>query len=200
MIKIDFDKFNEAGLKDILKQFEKEDLPVDSVEATNKAKRDMGFLVKSATFIFKSGQKLLLKAKAGGSIFQVKLNSKVMPIKNVDDLDKAVKEVVKYVQNNEEKYLKQKAKRIEDLQKVKVKLPTDKKAGSVSVARQIETYQSSLEQLNTSNDAIKRQLETVTETETANQARIDALNKELGQILDDNEVLRAKINQLKEAA
>ena len=189
MIKIDFDKFNEAGLKGILKQFEKENLPVESVEATNKAKRELGFLVKSATFNFESGQKLLLKAKAGGSIFQVKLNGRVMPVKNADNLEKGVKEVVQYVKKNEGTFLKQRAKRIEALQKVKIRLPKDK-SGSVSVERQIESYTSSLDQLKIANDAISRQMEEVNNVASTYQAKVEALNKELGQILDSNELLR----------
>jgi vacuolar-type H+-ATPase subunit I/STV1 len=199
MIKIDFDKFNEAGLKDILKQFGKADLPVEKVDATNKAKREMGFLVKSATFNFESGQKLLLKAKAGGSIFQVRLNGKVIPIKNADDLEKGVKEVVQYVKKNEVTYLKQRAKRIEALQKVKIKLPKNK-TGSVSIERQIESYNSSLDQLKISNDAIGGQIEEANNVAINYQSKIEALNKELSQILDSIELLRSQINKYKEAA
>ena len=123
MISIDFDNFTEKGLKKVITTFEKQSLPVASVDATNRPKRESGFSVKAATLHFESGQKLLLKAKANGSVFQVKLNNKVLPIKNVDDLKKAVSEVIAFVKINEPKFLKQKANREALKEKPLPKLP-----------------------------------------------------------------------------
>ena len=140
MINIDLDKFNKIGLKQIIARIEKEGLKITEVEADNKAKRESGFQVKTATLVFESGQKLILKAKAGGSIYQVRLNNKVVPIKHYDDLDKAVLEIINYVQVNEKNYLKQKEKQ---LARQKVTIPKIKPV-STSVAEQIDTLKAAL--------------------------------------------------------
>lgn len=137
MIQLDFEKFNKIGLKPILKKIEKEGLTVSDVQGDNKAKRESGFQVKTATLTFESGQKLVLKAKAGGSIYQVRLNNKVLPIKHYDDLDKAILEIIDYVQANEKTYQKQKERQAA---RQKVTIPKVKPV-STSLADQINQFQ-----------------------------------------------------------
>jgi len=195
-ITIDFEKFNKVGLKPILKKFEKEGLMVGEVEATDKAKRESGFLVKQALINFESGQKLLVKAKAGGGIFQVKLNNKVLAIKNVDDLDKAVREIIDYVNDNEKNYLKQKEKQ---LAQIKVKVPKIK-AVNTSVAEQITRLQSSLAEISAANEAVRAQ---VVEAETVNTQKsdaVEALNREYQNLVAVGNALQTEYDQLKEAA
>ena len=94
----------ESSLKPIAKNFDKWQCTVASITATNKAKRESAFLIKDFTFVFKDGQKLLIRVKADGTVFQPKLNNKVVPIRHVDDIDKAVIELVDYVQGNAKAY------------------------------------------------------------------------------------------------
>jgi hypothetical protein len=110
-VRLDFEKLTEAGLKPVVRKIEKHGLTVASIKATNKAKRMSGYLTKSVIFVFDTGQQLEVLVKADGTVFQVKLNRKVVPIKAVSNIDKAIVELVDAVQDNERKYLKAKKRR-----------------------------------------------------------------------------------------
>jgi len=196
MIKIDFDKFNEIGLKPIVTAFEKAGLPVASVDGTNIPKRESGFQCKSATITFKSEQKLFVKAKANGSIFQVKLNNKVIPIKYVDDLDKAVKEVIAFVEKNEVAFLTRKQKALE---KLKIKVPTIKSVRT-SVVKQTEELTSALETLQEAIAAAEAEKDGINEALADKRATAEDLKKQLDAETAKTETLQAELDRLQEAA
>jgi len=196
MINIDFEKFNKVGLKPILDKFEKASLPVADVEADNKAKRESGFQVKTAIINFESGQKLTVKAKAGGSIFQVKLNAKVLAIKNVNDLDKAVQEVVDYVIANDKNYQKQKEKQ---LARQKVIVPKIKVANA-SVAEQITQYQTTLDETKAAAGELNVQISDVILAGSTRDMEAAVLENELNDLVATGEVLQNEYDQLKEVA
>jgi hypothetical protein len=196
MIHIDFEKFNKAGLKPILDKFEKAALPIASVDADNKAKRESGFQVKTAIINFESGQKLQVKAKAGGSIFQVKLNSKVLAIKYVDDLDKAIQEVIDYVKENEKSYQKQKEKQ---LARQKVNVPKIKPA-NVSVSEQITQFQTAIDETKAADDSLNEQIAEAENSKTEKSTVVTTLETELSGLVATGENLQAEYDQLKEVA
>lgn len=196
MVDIDFDHFDENGLKPIIKEFEKVDLPVSRVEATNKPKRESGFLCKSATLFFESGQKLFMKAKANGSIFQVKLNNKAIPIKHVDDVPKAVKEVVAFVKKNEKRYLKNQRKQLAK-KKLKIRKPTPVRT---SVKKQTEELTASLEELSADVAELETQKATLDESLTDKRATVEDLRTQLDTETAKTEELQAELDRLKEAA
>lgn len=181
---IDFEKFDKAGLKPVLKKFETAGIPVEDVEATNKAKRESGFLMKTATLVFASGQKITVKIKAGGGVFQVKLNSKVIPIKSVDDIAKAVDEVITYVKANEPAFAKAKEKNAGI-----VKIPK-LKAVNTSTAAQIDTVTATVAQLKGTNENI------MAET-TAQAGQVTTLQSQLASLetqLKDEQAKTVKLN------
>lgn len=196
MIHIDFEKFNKVGLKPVLEKFEKAGLPVSDVEADNKAKRESGFQVKAATINFESGQKLLLKAKAGGSIFQVKLNNKVLAIKHVEDLDKAIQEVVDYVKENEKNYQKQREKQ---LARQKVLVPKVKPANA-SVAEQITQFQGAIDEATAASGELDTQIFDIAEAHNKKLAEAQALETELAGLVATGDALQTEYDQLKEVA
>jgi glucan-binding YG repeat protein len=116
-LRIDYVNFHEKMLDPIVKAFGNNKLAVVNVKASNMAKRENGVAIKEAQFEFKSGQKLVLKVKADGGVFQVKLNGKVLPVKEVFDIDAAFKEIVKMAKQNEAAYLAQKEKQQEQAAK-----------------------------------------------------------------------------------
>lgn len=196
MISIDFKNFNEKGLKKVMAAFEKQDLPIKTVEATNRPKRESGFQTKAATFFFESGQKLLLKAKVNGSIFQVKLNNKAIPIKHVDNLKKAVAEVITFVKKNEAKFLKQQGKR---LAKKKIAMPKLKPA-TTSAKKQLAEVTSAL-------DAIKGETVDLEAEKQEFNTQIEGKNSELSDLREKlasenarTETLQAELDGLREAA
>ena len=89
-VRLPFEKLTEQNLRPIIKKMEKWGLKVASVDVPNCACRESGFLLKDVTFIFEDGQKMLVRVKSDGTVFQVKLNKKVVPIRHVDDMDKAI--------------------------------------------------------------------------------------------------------------
>lgn len=196
MIHIDFEKFNKLGLKPVLEKFEKASLPVATVEADNKAKRESGFQVKTAIINFESGQKLLVKTKAGGSIFQVKLNNKVLAIKHVDDLDKAIQEVVDYVKENEKNYQKQRDKQ---LAKQKIKVPTIK-VGNTSVAEQIAQYSTAIEDTTAANLELDVQINDIALARQPKDAEMMALKGDLKTLQTKGDELQKEYDELREAA
>lgn len=150
-IKLDFENLTKAGLKKLLKVFEKQQCPVASVDAPNKSKRESGMLTKSFTLTFEDGQSLQIRVKADGTVYQVRLNNKVMPIKHVDDLDKAVTEMIDYVQDNAKAYERAKIQR----EKRKIRVP--KPAVLTSRKEKIAQTKEELDQLDASNTALEQQ-------------------------------------------
>lgn len=106
----DFAKFDVQGVEPIKKSFERAGMVVVDVEASNRAARKAGYQVKEATFFFGDGQRVTMSLKndgdGSGDIYQVKLNNRVVPVKNVDDMDKAVAEVAQMAGANSAAFLK----------------------------------------------------------------------------------------------
>lgn len=196
MLTIDFEKFNKAGLKQVLDKIEKAGLPIAGVDADNKAKRESGFQIKTAVVNFESGQKLQVKAKAGGSIFQVKLNGKVLAIKHAEDLDKAVQEVIEYAKANEKNYQKQREKQ---LARQKVTVPKIKTA-NVSVAEQITQFQTTIDETTAADESLNEQIAEVEKSRNEKSDLVTALDAELSGLVATGENLQAEYDQLKEVA
>jgi hypothetical protein len=194
-LKIDFEKFNEAGLKPVLTAFKRAGLPVSEVSGTNRAKRESGFLTKTVTFLMKSGQKLIVKAKAGGGIYQVKLNSKVLPIKAVDNMDKALKEVIRHTKANEEKYKKAKAKRDAKLKDKKIPLPKLKPVNT-SVKARITEQEGLIADLTEDNTALTAERDVAAGTVDTKQGALDGINAQITEETDRSEGLQGTIDNL----
>ena len=106
---LDFDKLDKKGLKSLVDRFKRRKRPVSDIETNNRAKRANGVLQKQFTLTFEDGQKLTFAIKSDGTIFQVKLNNKVMPLRNTTDMTKAVEELVNAMLANSSAYEKAKA-------------------------------------------------------------------------------------------
>ena len=203
MRKISFVNFNPKGLKPLVDQLKKKhELRVVDVTATNMPKREDGFQIKAATFTFESGQKLAIKIKANGSIFQVRLNGKVVPVKNSEDLHvpknfkAAVKEMAVFVKKNEAGYTKQKQKRLGKATGSGKK----QKSVSVSVSKQLYLKKTLLEELEGETQELEGDLEKGRYGIDNGQTTQSSLKGELETEQRRNESLRAEINELLEAA
>lgn len=112
-IAFDFDNFTEQGLRKVALEFAKNDTPVIqgddggyTITATNKIKRTQGMPTKSAQFHFEDGQSATLVVNNEGSVFQVKLNTKIIPITNVGSFTKSIKEISNKVKANSKTFSK----------------------------------------------------------------------------------------------
>lgn len=194
-VRLPFDKLTESGLKPIVKKFEKWGLKVASIDSTNRQKRESGMLLKDAVFIFDDGQKMLVRVKSDGTVFQVKLNNKVVPIKNIDDMDKAVVEMVDYVQDNAKAYERAKIQR-EKRRKLNIQPPR------VVTTRQekIAAAKQSLSELSSANSELEKQNNELSISIAGKQAQWDSLYKELEQETAITKELEREIANLEKAA
>lgn len=162
-VRLPFEKLTEQNLRPTIKKMEKWGLKVASVEAPNRARRESGFLLKDVTFVFEDGQKMLVRVKSDGTVFQVKLNKKVVPIRHVDDMDKAIIEMVDYVQENAKAYERAKLQR-ERRRRLHIEPPP-----IVTNRREkIERAKAELAELSTANEGLQAQ---ISENETALQSK-----------------------------
>lgn len=190
-VRLDFDKITEKGLTPVLKLFQKHSVPVMKVEATNKSKRESGFLLKDVSLYFDDGQKVLIRIKADGTVFQVKLNNKVVPIRHVDDMGKAVVEVCDYVDGNRKKFSaaklqREKRKKLDlDIQPVRTSRAEkidQMQAALAEVQGEVSTGQQSLDEKSTaleSNKTSLAELESLLAAEVEKTGQLEAELKEL---------------------
>ena len=84
----------DATSKAVAKLFAQAGTPVVSHFIDEKTKRVAGISTRSMTLSFADSQSITLAVKQSGDIYEVKMNNKLLPIKNQDDHKKAIKEMV----------------------------------------------------------------------------------------------------------
>ncbi len=199
MKQINFVNFNERGLQPLVDELKKHDQEVASIKATNMPKREDGFSVKAALFTLESGQKLEVKIKANGSIFQVRLNGKVIPVKNSEDIDepanlkKAVKEISDRIKQNEAVYLKQKARRMKREKKTSPSV-------SASMVKRLAEAKENLEFVQGEAKTVAEDMAQAQGGVEQKRSELEGLRAELAQEIQRGETLRAQIAELMEAA
>lgn len=194
-VKLDFDKMTETGLKPLAKKFEKWGLSVKKIDANNKAKRESGYMLKDALFTFSDGQQMLVRVKQDGTVFQVKLNKKVVPIKNVADMDKAVIEMVDYIQGNAKAYEQAKIQR-EKRKKLNIPVP------AVRTTRQerLEKTQAALTEVQGSVENLQKQAADIASASTEKSNALSEVEAALQSEKERTAQLEAEIKTLQEAA
>lgn len=85
----------DKATKGLLRYFQRAGLKVAQAEANPSTKRSAGVSYREMTLTFADSQKVLLRVKQTGDIYQVLVNGKVLPLKYPDDHIKAVSELVK---------------------------------------------------------------------------------------------------------
>jgi len=190
-VRLPFDAMTESGLKPVLKKFEKQGLKISKIESTNTAKRESGYLLKDATFNFEDGQKMLIRVKSDGTVFQVKLNTKVVPIRHVDDMDKAIIEMVDYVQSNATAYSRTKIQT-----EKRKKLNMDTPVIHTSRQEKLEKAQAALAEIQGTNEELEQQ---AVELDTSASAKSNSLTDLLARLQaekDKTTVLQAELDAL----
>jgi chromosome segregation ATPase len=195
-VTLDYDKMTKAGLKSLVRRFARHKLTVVDIEATNRPKRQSGYQIKDAVFVFETGQRLLVRVKAGGTVFQVKLNNKVIPIKHVDDLDKAMIEVVDAVQQNEKRYLAAKKKREEKKKLGKVPAPRIR----TTRKEQLEQTEARVKELEGRREEFRRSAETLSSEAAQKNETLADLQSELSELQERSRNLEAELEALQQEA
>jgi len=78
----------------LVKAFVQHKADVASIESEGKIKRTSGVAYKELALAMADSQQVILRIKDTGDVFQVLVNNKVVPIKNQDNISKAVIEIV----------------------------------------------------------------------------------------------------------
>jgi hypothetical protein len=98
-----------AAIKRIQPLFVRAGLAPISVEGDGKTKRTSGISWREVVLTFADSQKLALRVKATGDVYEVLLNGKKVPVKEQDDPAKAVSELVRMVDTGRAKFQKRMA-------------------------------------------------------------------------------------------
>lgn len=187
---LDFEKLTEKTLQPVLKKFQKGGYTVIKVDAPNKAKRESGFLIKNFTLTFEDEQQILVRVKAGGTIFQVKLNNRVIPIKHVDDMEKAIYEISNYLYDNAKAFARAKAQR----ERRKLKPPSP----SITTTRKekLEKAKADLEAVSLNNADMEKQISENSVLLNNLEKEAEELSDALSAELEKTKKLEAQIREL----
>ncbi len=79
--------------------------PVD-VASDGKTRRIAGISFREVTFSFADNQKLALRIKATGDVYEARINGKAVPVSKQDDMAKAVTELVKMLDTGRARFQK----------------------------------------------------------------------------------------------
>jgi hypothetical protein len=103
-------------MKDLKQAFARTGTFVVTAESDNKVRKSVGIKYKTLFLSFSDGQKVSLDAKEGGDVFSVRVNNRVVPIKNHDNLKKAILEIINVMDKGRKRFQAAQAR-------VKVELP-----------------------------------------------------------------------------
>lgn len=98
------DLATDKAVKKVSQLFGRAGANVAIAEKDAKVKRSSGITFRDLNITFVDGQQLVMSFKQDGDVFAVKLNSKLVPIKNQDNTPKAVAEVVSLLDSGRAKF------------------------------------------------------------------------------------------------
>lgn len=84
---------SDAATRKLVSQFHRVGSSVVQGEAVPTIRRTSGISYREMVLTFADSQKVILRIKESGDIYQVLLNDKIIPIKNQDDHTKAIAEI-----------------------------------------------------------------------------------------------------------
>jgi hypothetical protein len=101
---------NPAGaMRRVVTLFTRAGLDVIDVGSDGKTKRIAGVSYREVTLTFADSQRLGLRIKATGDVYEVRINGKVTPVKAQDDAAKAVTELVRMLDKGRGRFQKRMA-------------------------------------------------------------------------------------------
>lgn len=143
-----------AALKKAVTAFTRVGASVVSTDVDKTTSRRAGITFRSVHFTFADGQKVTMAIKQSGDVFEVKLNDKLIPIRNQDDHAEAIKEVAGKMDAGRAAYQKAMAR-------VKVPLPP---AARVSRATLIKAKEQRRDDLKVAVTEARATLQSLQET------------------------------------
>lgn len=193
-VSFDFQNFNEKGLKKVITALEKNDLKVTAVDADNKARRQSGVQTKKAALTLADGQVLTLQATSEGAIFQIRLNSRILPVRNVNNLSKAIAEIADKIKGNSPQF--QRAMRRKA--KVDQTVAKDTVARTTAKAR-LAVYQEQAKELQEQVQVLETRKSELVGQVSKQDATISTLQAQISEAREENERLQSELAGLEAA-
>lgn len=106
----------DKAVREITREFQKLGDTVVATDIPERIKRTAGISYREVNLSFADSQTVTFCVKKSGDIFQVKINGKVMPMKEQGDQKKAVKEISDYLNKGRAAFQKK-------LQRAKIEIP-----------------------------------------------------------------------------
>lgn len=201
-VRLDFDHIDKNGLKKVVQAFNKAGCEVADVEATNKPKREMGMPVKRFTVIMTDRTAVEIAVKSDGTAFQAKTGvvpesgtrrMKPFPVKNTDNLGKAIKELaaqLKY-ENVERAKREKRAAKTAALKETKPKVSTSRK-------KKLEALEAEISELEPQVTSLEDQQSKLKEAEDKAAEGLDKAQSELLKEQDRNKSLKKEKDSLEQ--
>ncbi len=126
------------ALRKVTAMLQRSGLTAIGIESDGRSKRIAGVSFREAFITFADSQKLTLRVKATGDVYEVRINDKVTPIKAQDDAGAAVKEIAALLDLNRAKFQKRMAA-------VRMNTPEGVKTAAPSLRKQLETQSAELD-------------------------------------------------------
>lgn len=149
---LDFDEMGnkkDAATKAIIKAFAKAKAEVVQGDVSQGVKRTSGISYREMLLTFNDSQTVTLFVKKTGDIYQVKLNGKVIPIKNQDDHQAAINEIAARMESGRTAFQKK-------LAAARVELPKEIKSAAPKIeAALTEKLKALDEAISATKDEIK---------------------------------------------
>lgn len=211
MLNLKFKNLDKRGVKPLLDVLRKKyKLGIEIIDAPNKIKREAGFATKRVMITFTSGQSLELRFKPDDSkgldIYQVRLNGKVLPVRETENFEKGLAEVAKVIQSRQSRYKALKAKRA-DAAAAKKKAGKGDGAGTKPKAKKtVLSYKQKETALQAKIDEADADRKILAEEYKQKAAEIDSRKAKLIDLKDaikkergKNKTLKAQLKKMQEA-
>lgn len=169
-----FDKLTQADsvIRDIQKEFRRLGTPVATVEIPTTIKRTAGISYREVHMTFSDSQMVTFRVKKTGDIFEVRINNKVVPIRNQDNQKEALGEISKLLTKGRAAFQKK-------LLQQKVQLPrvsTSSKRTEAVQADRIADLKAEIERYRATEADFKAKTSDVQAQIAGIQAEIDTAN------------------------
>lgn len=151
-----------AALKPVVTAFEKSGVTVTAFDAPKGTKRQAGITYRQANFTFADSQTVTLSIKQTGDIFEVLINGKKFAIKDQENHDAAIQEVVKELDKRRTAFQK-------SLNKAKAVLPSNMKTAIVKKEVVLQEKITNLDQAIADGQALINE----------RKAKLEQLNKDI---------------------
>lgn len=176
---------DEKGVKEVVRSFKKKGSEIVAIDVPGIVKKSSGVAYKEVSLSFADSQIVTLRVSEKNAVFQAVLNGRVVPIKNQDNLEKAVIELIDMMDAGRKAFVKKlEARKME----VPQKATTSTSALRAELQAKRDGLKDSVESLERELSELRQVEETVpAEPESAsNQADGEKIAPDTAASQDDN--------------